>query len=216
MRFFKNTLSYLKSAFLVAALVAVIPSILLGIFVKPMSTITFLADYYHVKIVNFLDIYRLMIIDRGIDTIWIALLVLVSLLIYFSISLAMIEKHMRTGRLTARRLVADLNNNIMSTIISMVAFSIFLAIVQVLLSSVLTLLHSIVGSHTAVPKPMECVYATFIALIVFAATIRFVTEMMFWGPVMQVYGYAFRDAVIETSHITDKNTFSIYTFMSAI
>ena len=33
---------------------------------------------------------------------------------------------------------------------------------------------------------------------------------MFWGPVMQVYGYTFRDAIIETSHITDKNTFSIY------
>jgi len=210
MRFIKDTLSYLKSAFWVAALVAAVPSILLGLFVKPMSTLTFLTDYYRMEIGGFFDIYKLMIVDRGFDTVWIALLVLVTLLIYFSVSLAMIEKHMRTGRLTARRLVADLNNNIISTVMSLVAFGIFLAVVQVLLSSVLTLLHSIVGTHTATPKPMDCVYATIIALIAFGAMIRVVVEMMFWGPVMQVYGYTFRDAIIETSHITDKNTLTIY------
>jgi len=209
MKFLRETFIYLKKAFWVAIIVALLPAILFAVFLKPVNILTFLPSYYNTFITGAGDIFSLLFKDFKWDSLLIYPLLLLVMQIYYSVSLAMIEKHMRTGKLTAKKLMYDLNNNFISTFATLLFFVIVYILISILLSSLLTLLHTIISPKVQ-PKMIECIYATILAFIAFVVLIRSIIDILFWGPVMQVYGYSFKDAIIETSHITDKNTFSIF------
>ncbi len=209
MGFIKETMAYLKRVFWVAVLIALVPSIVFAFFLKPANTLAFLPEYYSGSIDGFSEIFLIILGAEKWKDLFVFPLLMIFALVYFSISLAVIEKHMRTGRLTARRLLSDLNNTIIPTVISLLFFAVIFTLGLTLLSSLLTLMHRLVSDRGA-PTLIDCVYASLLAFGMLALLVRVVVDVVFWGPVTQVYGYSFKDAIIETSHITNKNTFAIF------
>jgi len=209
MKFIKESLSYIKRALLRAVIFAALPAVVLGYFLKPVNLFGFLPLYYKGRVDGFFDIIKMFFVESGIKTLFVFLLLFVLLLIYFSISLGMIEKHLRTGKLSTRRLIADLNNNIISTMISFVLFAAVYIVILLLLSVVMTLMHKIV-SDGPIPNVMDCIYATILSFLALGLFTRGVMGILFWGPVMQIYGYSFTDSIIETSHIINGKSFPIF------
>lgn len=215
MVFIKKTLSYIKKAFFPLMLMAIIPSVFLGFFFKPISGLTFLPQYFAAEDMSFKQIFWLLfgresLVISGFNPAFYILIFFVAfvlLTLACSYGLSMVEKHFKTGKIIHDP-IRSINNSIISVIKTFcIILSVYLLLM--LLQSGLILLVNETVSAGGAPKVMDCIWTTVISLVMFVLSFAILIPPAFCTVIMQLMGYSFADAFVEAMRLVGEKWLSL-------
>ena len=109
MEYVRWTITYMFRAFGVLALVCLPAAAVLGIFTKPMASLSYLPDYANTYVRGFKDMFWLVFNRYATRYVYPLFLIFIALVFCSSLALSVVEKHFRTGKCMLR---APLNRSI--------------------------------------------------------------------------------------------------------
>lgn len=192
-------------AFGVLALVCLPAAVVLGIFTKPMGSLSYLAAYSQTAVRGFPDMFWLIFNRYATKYVYPLVLILSSLVFCTSLCLSIIEKHFRVGKLLLVSPLKQINIYFLPVALSFILLSLILALYGMVQTGVLTLLHGLI-SGWGYPSVLNLILAAVISLALFVLFVLAACSTMYWAPMMVIYGFSFRDAAASSLRLIDGKT----------
>lgn len=210
----KLTFKYLKTSFLALALAAAVPAVIMGLFARPFTSLTFLPEYYTSASGRFQDVFWMLIEPQSFTLVFPYILIVPLLLISCAYGMGMIEKHFKTGKLRVANPLRAVNNTILSVLKTVPILLGLIFLMFLLQSGMIALIRRIIsGPYNAAvltpPTVVDCIWATVFSLAVYFVSIVLSLIIGVWAVTMQIYGYSFGDAFVETMRTVSKKWFSL-------
>lgn len=209
MTYIAKTFSYIKKSFWVLLLIAVVPAVLLGLFVRPMGFITFIPDFAVSSINSYADIAWLIFDRHATIYVYPIILIFVALTVCMALALSVIEKHFRTGRLMLKAPLRDLNSSLFPMLKTLAFMLAAYMLFKFILSGLVTLLHFLIGG-AGIPSTLTVILVSVSIVIVFVLCMYFCVPVIFWAPLMLTFGYSFVDALIEAARMASKAVWRLF------
>ena len=210
MSYIAKTFSYIKKSFWVLLLIAVVPAVLLGLFVRPLGFVTFIPDFAVSAINSYADIAWLIFDRHATVYVYPLLLIFVTLTVCMALALSVIEKHFRTGKLMLKAPLRDLNSSLFPMLKTLAFIIAVYMLFKFILSGLVTLLHFLL-SGAGHPNTLTVILVSISIIIAFVISIYFSVPIMFWAPLMLTFGYSFVDALIEAARMSSKAVWRLFT-----
>lgn len=209
MTYVSKTFSYIVKSLRLLLPIALLPAVLLGVFSKPMSFITFIPSYGATEVKSFGDIAWLIFDRHSFTFIYPIIIIFVALTLSCALSLSVIEKHFRIGKLMLKAPVQDVNSSLFPALKTLAVMAGIYLVWKFILTGIVTLLHFIISGQ-GVPSAVNiAVVATIIAAI-FLFSLYLCLPSVLWAPLMLTFGYSFVDAFIEAPKLTGKAVFKLF------
>lgn len=180
----------------ILSLVNILTATVLGFFTKPMISLAYFPGYKDMNVNSFLDIFLMMFNDKALTKVFPLIIIFVMLFFSCCISLSIIEKHFRVGKLMLKTPFKQINNYFLPVLLCLVILSLIIFVYGLLQSGMISLLH-LIFSGSDVPSVINVIIAPVISLGLFVLVMFFGCSAMYWAPLMMIYGYSFRDACAE-------------------
>ncbi|MDE6398453.1 MAG: hypothetical protein K2L51_03940 [Clostridiales bacterium] len=208
MEYLKRTFAYMFRALGVLSLVCLPAALVLGIFTKPMASLSYLVDYSATYVRSFKSIFWLIFNRYATRTVYPLALILLSLVFCTSLAMAVIEKHFRVGKLMLKAPLKQINNYFLPVLYTFVLLALILFLYGMVQCGALTLLHMLVSGR-GYPSVLNLVLAAVLSLGLFVLSLWLSCSAMYWTPMMVIYGFSFRDATASSLRLIDRKSGSI-------
>lgn len=208
MVYVKETFKYMFRAFFVLALVCLPAAVLLGIFSKPMATLSYLVSYSDIFVRSFKDVFWMFFNRYATVYFYPLVLIFLSLVFCVSLALSVVEKHFRIGKLMLKAPLRQINNYVIPVLLTFTILSLIMVLYGLVQTGLLTLLHMIV-SGKGYPNALTMVLAVMVSLTLFVLVVFVSCSIMYWTPMMVIYGFSFRDAAAASLRLIDHKTGSV-------
>lgn len=208
MEYSKRTFAYMFRAFGVLSLVCLPAALVLGIFTKPMASLSYLVDYSETYVRSFRSIFWLIFNRYATRTVYPLVLILFSLVFCTSLALSVVEKHFRVGKLMLKAPLKQINNYFLPVLYTFVLLSLILFLYGMVQCGALTLLHMLISGR-GYPSVWNLVLAAILSLGLFVLALWLSCSSMYWTPMMVIYGFSFRDAAASSLRLIDRKSGSI-------
>ena len=209
MTYIAKTFSYIKKSFWMLLLIASVPAVLLGLFVRPLGFITFIPDFAVSEINSYADIAWLIFDRHATMYVYPMILIFATLTVCMALALSVIEKHFRTGRLMLKAPLRDLNSSLFPMLKTLALMFAAYMLFKFIVSGLVTLLHFLL-SGAGVPNTLTVIIVSVVIAVAFFIIIYFSAPVMFWAPLMLTFGYSFVDALIEAARMTGKAAWRLF------
>ncbi len=186
MTYIAKTFSYIKKSFWVLLLIAVVPAVLLGLFVRPLGFVTFIPDFAVSAINSYADIAWLIFDRHATVYVYPLLLIFVTLTVCMALALSVIEKHFRTGKLMLKAPLRDLNSSLFPMLKTLAFIIAVYMLFKFILSGLVTLLHFLL-SGAGHPNTLTVILVSISIIIAFVISIYFSVPIMFWAPLIRIF-----------------------------
>ncbi len=208
MKFIRDTFAYLKKSFWLLALICLAPAVTLGFFVKPLASITFVPAYSQTFVRGFRDVFSLVFDIGCLKNIYPPILIFCTLLISLCLSLSVIEKHFRVGKLILKKPFSEINNTFFPVLMVLLLLTAIMILYSFLLISLVSLSHyAICGAGK--PNAGAVVAAVVISVVLFVLCFCFASPIIFMIPLSVIYGYSFSDAITAAFELAGKKPVSV-------
>lgn len=184
-------------------------AIALGIFTKPMTSLSYLVEYSQTYVRSFKDIFWLFFNRYATAHVYPLAIIFIALILCASLSLSVIEKHFRVGKLMLKAPLRQINNYFLPVLFTFLILSLILIIYGLVQSGLLTLLHMLV-SGKGEPSVLTLILATLLSLTLFVLSVAAAFSTLYWTPMMVIYGFSFRDAAASSLRLIDRNTGKVF------
>lgn len=210
MLYIKKTFSYLKKSFWILALIAAIPAVVMSLFFRPLSFITFIPQYSSTVINSFTDVAWLIFDKYSITHVYPLVIVFILLVLGCSLMLSIIEKHFRVGKLMLKAPIKDVNNSLFPVLKTLAVIVVIYLLWNFILAGITTLLHFIMSGRGVATK-LNVAVITAIILGLFLVLLFFCMPALLWAPLMLIFGYSFVDAFIASAKLSGKTPMRLFT-----
>ena len=208
MTMIKDTIAYLKKSFGVLILGALLPSIIISFFARPISSLTSLpilflgsTDY------KFTEIFMHFLTPISNAGFWSAFLGYIVFFVFLwagiVVNVSIADKHMKTGELSLKLSKHQVFPYVFSILLALVIWSIIYLITMVSQSGLISLIHYICG--VTPPTLVDCLLSVAVSILLFFALMYFSLYLVFVPLIMVCYGYGFRESLVESIRLTTKN-----------
>jgi hypothetical protein len=194
MIFVKQTLDYLKKNFIFLIVFAVIPAVMYAINNTTLNIYNFFIKISTHHKFNFVEIYK-SFSTINYNSFTKTLLSFLATIVFVSLILAFIEKHMRIGKRTFKGIVGKLNDNIMPVFLLIFLFIIILEIWSVLLSAFL-ITAAIILQGTAL-----LITSSIICLILYLLLFMLMGLFVIWLPCILITGFNYSEAFVYSASL---------------
>ena len=191
-KYLYQTFSYLKKNFWLAVAVMIVPSVVACFLSVPYWEVAFVTGFDYNPYIKVGATFAL-VFDDSWQFLWPIVLISALQVVASALIMSSIDRHFRTGKLSLRSPWRMINNSIFPIAIGVVLMSVLSVVLRFLLFGLVSLSQAIchaIGASTGAALTVISVVA--VALFVLHALI--VMPMLFWAPIMFIYGYKFRDA----------------------
>jgi len=211
MIYLKETFKYLKRSFLPLLVVAIIPAVLLGLFTSPFTFISFLPLYYGtVDGTSFNSIFDMLMFPNYINLVFPYIILILFLILFLSYGLGTVEKHFKTGKRGFTRPLRAMNNSALPILKTVPIMLVALMLTVLIQTAIITLIrHSISGLSNA-PLPIDSILVTTVSAVSFGLVLMASIFAGVWAVIIQIYGYSFKEAFIETIRAVRKKWGSLF------
>ena len=192
MKYMGQTFSYLKKNFWLPVVAMVIPSIVACFLSTPYWEVSFVAAFDYDPYLSASQTFRILFGDSW-QYFWPVVVVAVVQVFGASLVMSGIDRHFRTGRLSLRDPLRLINNSVFPIAIGVTVMSAASIIWRFLLFG-LVMLVQVSADAMALPAGAALAVISALAVGMFIIHGLIITPMLFWAPIMFVYGYRFRDA----------------------
>lgn len=200
-----RTFKYMFGAFWALALVCLPAAVALGIFTKPMASVSYLVTYAETNVRGFTDILWLVFNRYATVKVYPLALVFVTLVFCSSLCMSIVEKHFRVGKLMLRAPLKQINNYFLPVLVTYVLLTLVITLYGFIQSGVIALLHVAI-SGWGYPNAFNVVLAAVVSLGLFVLAVFVFCSAMYWTPMMVIYGFSFRDAAASSFRLLDGKT----------
>lgn len=193
MKYFLNTVRYIKKAWWYLILLALIPSIVGGVLSTPFWEVSFLMST-SLGTVAAKDMFLILFGDSWMHA-WPVIVIAIVQIAFFSLAVSMIERHFRVGKMSFNHPFRSINNCIWPVTLT----TIILSVVSILWRFVvygLTVLLGFLGRVIGMPMELTFVFMCLIALLLFIVHLMMILFIVFLPIVMIEYGYGVRDSMV--------------------
>lgn len=209
---FKETMKYLGKSFWVLALAALAPALVISLFAKPFSSITFLSSLFVGQTdYNFTDIFMMMLTPISGATFFEGFVGYIASFLCLWIGcvygVCIIEKHLKTGELRLRIGKHQFLSYLLPTFIVFVIWSIMFLVSSVAQSGLISLIHFICGRTP--PTFVDCFFSTLVSVLIFALLMYLSVHILFLPLIMVYYGYGIRESLVQSIRLTSNNLKSL-------
>ncbi len=215
MKYIKKTIIYLFGNFWRVFLTLIPISLLCAFFVKPLTSVTSL---YYITAEEFRDPKNLIeTLDFGGEWYYIFIYMGIVLLLsaFLSYAYITIYRHMRTGKISIRTPFRYINGGFIPFCKIMICISLYIFLMQLIISGVLVLLNSVFMSLNFPYWVFRIIaYVLIIVLILFSNYMLKTPLMMIFH--MYVYGYGLMEAWSANGKLLDKKVVAIMFFATLL
>lgn len=204
MKNIKDSFVYLYKNFLYLFLFAIIPSVLIGLFLNPFKFIEFINVYPSLAVSKFGDIF-FAIVDISWLRLLFYILAIIILSVFISLILGMIENHFRSGKRNLKSFKSFINNNIMNVFINLTMLFIGYFIISFLGATFIYLFHILISGIGATPNVFSIIVGLIFVVIYFCLNICFSLVFFLNIPNMQINGYNFKNSLGGVFNLLYKN-----------
>ncbi len=203
-KYIKQVLYYMFRHFPRVVLPVLPSAILVGIFYRQSRTLTFIREYGNTENLSIGSVFRMLF--QSYPVYYIVVLPAFFVMVSFSCSflLTMVYKHFRTGKLSVRMPMSNVNHGLESVMPTVAIAFLSLLAYKALFACVVSLLSEM---FAPVGKPDGGLIAvvTVLGIATYVLVIYFIMFPIMTSSMMMVYGYAFKDAVSEALRAGGKN-----------
>lgn len=205
-------MKYLGKSFWVLALSALVPALILSLFAKPFSSITFLSSLFVGQTdYNFTDIFMMMLTPISGASFIEGFIGYIAFFIFLLIGCVyggcIIEKHLKTGELRLMIGKHQFMSYLLPTFIALAIWSIMFLISAVAQSGLISLIHFIFGQTP--PTFVDCFFSTLVSLLIFTLVLYLSLHILFLPLIMVYYGYGLRESFVQSIRLTTNNLRSL-------
>lgn len=192
MKYVGQTLEYLKKHLWLPFAAMIIPSVAACFFSTPYWEVAFVADFDYVPYRTAGETFHIMFGDSW-KYLWPVVLVGSAQVLGSAFVMSAMDRHFRTGGLSGRSAWSMINNSVFPVAIGVIVMSVISIILRFLLFGLISLVQAISGAAMFSSGATLAIIST-IAVGLFIFHIIIITPVLFWAPIMFIYGYKFRDA----------------------
>lgn len=168
------------------------PSLAACFLSTPYWEVSFVAAFDYAPYVSVSQTFRIMFGDSW-QYAWPVVVIAALQVIGTALLMSAIDRHFRTGRLSLRSFSRLINNTVFPIAIGVVIMSVLSIIWRFVLFGLVTLVQ-VIGEAASMPPGATLALISTIAVGMFVLHVLIICPMLFWAPVMFIYGYRFRDA----------------------
>lgn len=209
MLYIKKTFSYLKKSFWLLALLALPAAALMGLFLRPLSFITFIPQYVRLGADSFADIAWFIFAKFAVTNVYPLILIFILLTLTCALSLSIVEKHFRVGKLMLKAPLQDINSSLFPTLKTLGVMTAVYLIWDFLMTGIITLLHFVI-SGAGRPNKLNVILLCIAVTALFILLIFLSLPSLLWAPLMLIFGYSFVDAFIASTRLSGKATGKLF------
>lgn len=212
MKYISLSGKYTFKNFLYIFLLSIIPTVFIGILLSPFKIFEFVAYYAGMPVINFGTIFYALI-DFNIVSIILTVLGVVIVALFFSLTIGIMENHMRSGKINYKNMGQYVNNNLLVILANFAIVLIFWFILKFLLSAVLFLLHLIFSGISNSPNVFNIIIAICLTSGIFVFFLQVVSVFLLNIPNMLISGYPTKQAIANSIKLLNKNNFQFLVAM---
>ena len=208
MRFIKLGSKYFAKNCWWLLLIWLVPSVFIGLLAGPFQIVEFINKYPSTVISSFADIFKILM-PLSWQRVVFALIGVVLVSVFLSMSVGQTESHMRSGKLNFKEIFSYINNDILVVVINVIVIEIVYLLLTFILGSVLFLFHLLLSGLSSVPSVLTVIIAIILCcgiLLLYG----FVLAMFLINiPNMITNGYSFKEGVSSTAQLMGRNSFGL-------
>lgn len=182
----------MKKSWWLAVVVMIIPSIVACILSTPYWEVSFVAAFDYQPYLPASQTFHLMFGDSW-QYLWPVIVVAILQVCGASLMMSVVVRHFRTGKLTLRSPWSMINNSIFPIAIGVIVMSVMSIVWRFLLFG-LVMLVQVIAHAASLPTGAALAIIAAVAVGMFILHVIIITPILFWAPIMFIYGYRFRDA----------------------
>ena len=187
-----QTFSYLKKIWWMPLVVMIIPSVVACLLSTPYWEVAFVAAFDYQPYLSASQTFHLMFGDSW-QYLWPVVVVAVLQVCGTALIMSAVSRHFRTGKMSLRSLWSMINNSIFPIAVGVAIMSAMSIIWRFLLFGLVTLVQ-VIAQAASFPTGAALAIIAAVAVAMFVLHVIIITPMLFWAPIMFLYGYRFRDA----------------------
>lgn len=192
MKYVGQTFEYLKKNILTVLIAFVMPSAVACFLSTPYWEVAFVTDFVDTPYISVSETFRLMFGDSW-QYLWPVVVVAVVQVFGAALLMSVMDRHFRTGRSAVRPVWALINNSIFPIAIGVALMCALSIAWRFVLFGIVMLIQTSAEAMSFAPGAATAVIAA-VAVVAFFIHVLMITPMLFWAPMMFIYGYKFRDA----------------------
>lgn len=192
MKYLGQTFSYLKKNFWLPVVVMIIPAVVACFLSTPFWEVSFVSGFDYDPYVSVSHTFRIIFGDSW-QYFWPVIVISVFQIIGASLIMSAVDRHFRTGKLSLRSPWRLVNYSIFPMFVGIMIMCAVSVLWRFVLFGLVTLVQwSFSVMHFPTGAALALISA--IALALFVVHMLIITPMLYWAPIMVIYGYKFRDA----------------------
>ncbi len=205
-RYFGQTFSYLKKNFLLPIICFVVPSVVACFLSTPYWEVAFVTGFDETPYISAAQTFRLMFGDSW-QYLWPVIVVSIVQIFGAALMMSAMDRHFRTGRLSLRGAWTLINNSVFAIAIGVAVMCAVSIIWRFIVFGIVMLVQVSSEAMNMSPNATIAVIAA-IAVLAFILHVLINTPILFWAPIMFIYGYRFRDAAAASFKLTGNRLFT--------
>lgn len=182
----------MRKSWWLTVIVMIIPSVVACILSTPYWEVSFVAAFDYQPYLSASQTFRLMFGDSW-QYLWPVVVVAILQTCGASLIMSVVVRHFRTGKLTLRSPWSMINNSIFPIAIGVIVMSVMSIVWRFLLFGLVMLVQVIAHAASLSTGAALAIIAA-VAVVMFILHVITITPILFWAPIMFIYGYRFRDA----------------------
>lgn len=208
MRFIKLGSKYFGKNCWWLLLIWLVPSIFIGWLTGPFQIVEFMNVYPNTVISGFGDIFKILMPISWQKTVF-AVLGILLVSVFLSMSVGEIESHMRSGKLSFKEVFSYVNNDILVVLINILVIEIIYVLLTFVLGSVLFLFHLLISGLSSTASVLGVIIAIILCCAVLFIYAMCVGMFLINIPNMITNGYSFKEGVSSTAQLIGKSAFKL-------
>lgn len=169
-------------------------ALFMGLFYQQSPTLVFIKDFGETEIMGFGDVFHLLFPDNPLYYFLVIPIFLILLAFSCSYLIAMVYKHFRTGRLSMRMPLANVNHGLHSVGLCIVLFLTIFLIYRVLFGAIVSLAVSLFMPN-GIPGVGLIAFTMILGVVTYFSVVYLTIYPVIAASIMLVYGYSFKDAL---------------------
>ncbi len=168
------------------------PSLAACFLSTPYWEVSFVAAFDYAPYISVSQTFGIMFGDSW-QYVWPVVAVAVLQVVGAALVMSAIDRHFRTGRLSLRSSSRLINNTVFPIAIGVTVMSVLSIVWRFVLFGLVTLVQ-VICNAASMPSGVALAIISAVAVGMFVLHVLIISPMLFWAPIMFIYGYRFRDA----------------------
>ncbi len=169
-----------------------VPSIVMCFLSTPYWEVSFVAAFDYDPYVGIGETFRILFGDSW-QYLWPVIVISIFQILGASLVMSSIDRHFRTGELSLRKPFRLLNNSIFPVAMGVLIMCALSIIMRFVLFGLVTLVQVVSGAIGFVAGATLGIISV-ISIVLFFFHVLILTPMLYWAPIVFIYGYRLRDA----------------------